>query len=90
MWDLQQIGVEQWLLGGNTPCVQVIVEVRVESLPPTSAPVPWWAIAVPIAVAVLLIIAVFVVLYIVSPSRTYIPCTCLHDACLHTRSFDFL
>lgn len=53
--------------------MQVIVEVLVESLPPTSEPVPWWAIAVPVAVAVLLIIAVFVVLYIVSTSQTYIP-----------------
>ena len=35
--------------------VQVIVEVRVEPRPPTSQEVPWWAIAVPIAVAIVLI-----------------------------------
>lgn len=80
MWDLQN-GVEQCLLHGSTHYVQVIVEVRVEPQPPISQEVPWWAIAVPIVVAVLLIIAVFVVLYIVS-THLYM--------CLHVCSFSFL
>ena len=54
------------MLHDSAHYVQVIVEVRVEPQPPTSQEVPWWAIAVPIVVAFLLIIAVFVVLYFVS------------------------
>lgn len=66
-------------------CVQVIVEVRVEPQPPTSQEVPWWAIAVPIAVAIILIIAVFIVLYLVSTLVHTSLCTHTHMlACTHT------
>ena len=61
------------------------MEMRAEALPPTTEPIPWWVIAVPIVVAVLLLVAVFVVLYIVSMS-TYIP-THVCNACAGIHSF---